>query len=251
MSGHSKWSTIKRAKGIKDAKRGQAFTKVANAISIAVKEGGGGDPASNFKLRLTMDQAKAINMPNDNINRAIDRGLGKGEANAIESVLYEGYAPGKVAIIIEAVTDNKNRTTPEIRMAIEKSGGTFASPGAVSWMFENSGIITVVKNGKTLDDIFEIAVEGGAEDVEDAGEIVEVFTKPKDVGKVKKYLEGKGLVVKDADIFKRPTTTTQIDDEKVAEKVLNIIDKLEEMDDVQKVYANFDIADEILAKMNS
>ena len=188
MSGHSKWSTIKRQKGVKDAKRGQAFTKAANAITISVKEGGGGDSASNFKLRLAIDHAKAINMPNENIKRAIERGLGKGGGAAIETVVYEGYAPGKVALIVEAATDNRNRTTPEVRGAIEKNGGTFASPGAVSWMFADSGLVTIVKNGKTLDDIFEIAVEAGVEDVEDAGEFVEVFTKPTEVEKIKNAL---------------------------------------------------------------
>ena len=255
MSGHSKWSTIKRQKGVNDAKRGQAFPKLGNAITIAVREGGGGDPASNFKLRLAIDQAKDLNMPKDNIDRAIDRGLGISGGAAIESVVYEGYAPGKVALIVEAVTDNKNRTTPEVRGTIEKGGGTFASRGAVSWMFADCGLVTVEKSGppspageagKTLDEIFEIAADSGAEDVEDAGEFVEVFTKPTDVEKVKNVLVSKGLVVKSAEIFKKPTTTVVIDDVDVASKVLKMIDKLDELDDVQRVYANFDIDDKIL-----
>jgi len=245
MSGHSKWSTIKRQKGVKDAKRGQAFTKLGKAITIAVREGGGGDPASNFKLRLAIDQARAANMPKDNIDRAIDRGLGKSGGAAIESVVYEGYAPGKVALIVEAVTDNKNRTTPEVRGTIEKGGGTFASRGAVSWMFADSGLVTVEKSAKTLDEIFEIAADSGAEDVEETGEFVEVFTKPNEVEKVKNELVSKGLVVKSAEIFKKPTTTVVIDDVDVASKVLKMIDKLDELDDVQRVYANFDIADKI------
>ena len=250
MSGHSKWSTIKRQKGVKDAKRGQAFTKLGNAITIAVREGGGGDPASNFKLRLAIDQAKDLNMPKDNIDRAIDRGLGISGGAAIESVVYEGYAPGKVALIVEAVTDNKNRTTPEVRGTIEKGGGTFASRGAVSWMFVDSGLVTVEKSGKALDEIFEIAVDSGAEDVEDAEEFVEVFTKSNEVEKVKNDLVIKGLVVKSAEIVKKPTTTVAIDDVDVASKVLKMIDKLDELDDVQRVYANFDIADSVLAKVN-
>ena len=245
MSGHSKWSTIKRQKGVKDAKRGQAFTKLGKAITITVREGGGGDPASNFKLRLAIDQARAANMPKDNIDRAIDRGLGKSGGAAIESVVYEGYAPGKVALIVEAVTDNKNRTTPEVRGTIEKGGGTFASRGAVSWMFADSGLVTVEKSAKTLDEIFEIAADSGAEDVEETGEFVEVFTKPNEVEKVKNELVSKGLVVKSAEIFKKPTTTVVIDDVDVASKVLKMIDKLDELDDVQRVYANFDIADKI------
>ena len=253
MSGHSKWSTIKRQKGVKDAKRGQAFTKLGKAITITVREGGGGDPASNFKLRLAIDQARAANMPKDNIDRAIDRGLGPSTGvESIESVTYEAYAPGKVALIVEAVTDNKNRTTPEVRGTIEKGGGTFASRGAVSWMFADSGLITVERSGKTLDEIFEIAADSGAEDVEDvedvedAGELVEVFTKPTDVEKVKNILVSKGLVVKSAEIIKKPTTTVVIDDVDVASKVLKMIDKLDELDDVQRVYANFDIDDKIL-----
>lgn len=246
MSGHSKWSTIKRQKGANDAKRGAAFTKIANAITVAVKEGGGGDPASNIKLRLTMDQARAANMPKDNIQRAIDRGLGKGGGAAIETVVYEGYAPGKVALIIEAATDNRNRTLPDVRGTLEKSGGTFASPGAVSWMFEDRGMISVPKQGRTIDDIFEIAAEAGAEDVEDAGELVEVYTKPADIEKVKNQLIEKGLVVQTAEIFKKPTTIVEISDAETAKKVLGTIEKLEDLDDVQKVYANFDIPDNLL-----
>ena len=181
MSGHSKWSTIKRQKGVNDAKRGQAFTKMGMAIAIAVREGGGGDPTSNFKLRLMMDQARAINMPKENVQRAIDRGLGKGGAAAIETVVYEVYGPNKVALIVVAATDNKNRTTPEIRSTIEKSGGTFATPGAVDWAFAEMGMITVEKNGKSLDELFELAADAGAEDIEDAGDVVEVYTKPADV----------------------------------------------------------------------
>lgn len=246
MSGHSKWSTIKRQKGANDARRGQMFTKLANAITIAVKDGGGGDPASNFKLRLAMDQARGINMPKENIQRAVDRGLGKGGGAALETVTYEGYAPGKVAIIVEAATDNKNRTTPEVRGAIEKAGGTFASPGAVGWMFGDVGLISISKNGKSFDDIFEVAVESGADDVEESGENVDVYTKPAEVEKVKNVLAEKGLNPISAEIFKKPTTTQPISDADTAKKVLGLIEKIEELDDVQKVYANFDIPDNLL-----
>lgn len=247
MSGHSKWSTIKRQKGANDAKRGAAFTKIANAITIAVKEGGGGDPASNIKLRLAMDQARAANMPKDNIQRAIDRGLGKGGAAAIETVVYEGYAPGKVALIIEVATDNRNRTLPEVRGTLEKSGGTFASAGAVSWMFTDVGLVTVSKAGRTIEDVFESAVESGAEDVEDSGDLVEVYTKPADVEKVKNLLVNKGLDVQSAEIFKKPTTTVEVTEADSAKKILSVIEKLEDLDDVQKVYANFDIPDSLLS----
>lgn len=246
MSGHSKWSTIKRQKGAADAKRGQMFTKLANAITISVKEGGGGDPASNFKLRLMIDQARVVNMPNVNIERAVDRGLGKGGGAVLETVTYEGYAPGKVALIVEAATDNKNRTTPEVRGTIEKAGGTFASPGAVSWMFTDVGLITLAKADKSFDEVFEMAVEAGADDVEDMGDLVEVYTKPADVEKIKNALLEKGFAAQSAEIFKKPTTTVPITDADSAKKILGLIEKIEELDDVQKVYANFDIPDNLL-----
>lgn len=249
MSGHSKWSTIKRQKGAKDAKRGQIFTKIGGAITIAAREGGGGDPASNFKLRLAMDQAKAANMPRENIDRAIERGLGKAGGAALETVTYEGYAPGKVALVIEVATDNRNRTTPEVRGAIEKAGGTFTSPGAVAWMFKEQGLVTLQKAGKSLDEIFEAAVDAGADDVEDAGDLVEVFTKSSDVEKVKNTLASKGLTVQSAEIFKKPKTVQAVNDADLAKKVLNLIEKLEDLDDVQKVYANFDIPDDVLHKV--
>lgn len=246
MSGHSKWSTIKRQKGANDTKRGQVFTKLGNAVTIAVREGGG-DPASNFKLRLAMDQAKAANMPKENVNRAIERGLGKGGGGQLESVTYEGYGPGKVALMIEAVTDNKNRTTPEVRGTIERAGGTFASPGAVSWMFEEEGAITVSKGQKTFDEIFDIVVEAGAEDVEDADTSVIIYTKPANIENVKNALIEKGLTVKSSEVSKKASTTVPIKDTDSAKKVLNLMEKLEDLDDVQKVYANFDIDESILS----
>lgn len=248
MSGHSKWSTIKRQKGAADAKRGQVFTKMGNAITIAVREGGGGDPTSNFKLRLAMDQAKGVNMPKENIQRAIERGLGKGgEGAQIESTVYEGYGPGKVALIVEATTDNKNRTTGEVRNVIEKSGGSFVSPGTVSWMFAEEGMISVPKAGKTFDELFDIAAEAGAEDVADLGDLVEVYTKPTDLETVKKNLVDRGLVPTNAEISKKPTTTVEITDAETSRKILDLMEKLEDLDDVQKVWSNFDIADEILS----
>jgi len=240
MSGHSKWSQIKRQKGVADIKRGASFTKLASAISIATREGGGGDPASNFKLRLAIDQARAVNMPKDNIQRAIDRGMGKGGSAALETVTYEGYAPGKVAIIIEAATDNKNRTTPEIRSMLEKIGGTFASQGAVSWMFKDCGLIVVNRQGKTFDEVFEIGVDAGAEDVEDVGDVAEIYTKPNELEVVKRAIEAKGLVVQTAELIKRPTTFTEIADKDLAERVVSTIERLEDHDDVQKVWSNFE-----------
>lgn len=246
MSGHSKWSTIKRQKGLNDAKRGASFTKMGMTIAIAAREGGGGDSASNFKLRLAMDQARAVNMPKENVQRAIDRGLGKGGGTAIETVVYEGYGPQKVALIVVATTDNKNRTTPEVRSTIEKGGGTFATPGAVDWAFADMGLISVDKGTHSLDELFEIAADSGADDIEDSGDVVEVYTKPAEVEKVKNALVEKGLNVASFEIFKKPTTTVEIKDAETAKKVLALIEKIEDLDDVQKVYANFDIADGLL-----
>ncbi|MBI3342453.1 YebC/PmpR family DNA-binding transcriptional regulator [Candidatus Curtissbacteria bacterium] len=240
MSGHSKWSQIKRQKGVADVKRGATFTKIAKAITIAVREGGGGDPVSNFKLRLVADQARTVNMPKENIQRAIDRGLGKGGEAAIEMVSYEGYAPGKVAIIIEAATDNKNRTTPEIKSMLEKIGGTFAAQGAVSWMFKDCGLIVVEKAGKTFDEIFEIGVEAGAEDVEDVEDSAEIYTKPTELESVKRVIEAKGLLVQSAELIKKPTTFTEVADHDLAQRVINTIERLEEHEDVQRVFSNFE-----------
>jgi len=253
MSGHSKWSTIKRQKGVNDAKRGATFTKMAMAIAIATKEGGGGDQSSNFKLRLVIDNARAVNMPKDNIARAIDRGLGKGGAATLETIVYEGYTPGKVALLVEAATDNRNRTLPEVRGTLEKNGGTFVSSGAVSWMFADVGIISVAKVApqsgvkKTFDDIFEIAVDAGADDVEDSGEVVEVYTKSVDLEKVRSALVAKGLGVTGAELTKKPTTIVKVEDAEQARKVLGLIEKLEDLDDVVKVYANFDIPEALLS----
>lgn len=244
MSGHSKWSTIKRQKGAADARRGQVFTKLAMAIAIATREGGGGDPASNFKLRLVWDQARAANMPKENIQRAIDRGLGKGGAGQLESVVYEGYGPGKVALIIEAATDNKNRTTGEVKSTIDKAGGSFVAPGTVSWMFVDEGVITVPKSGKTMDEFLDLAIEAGAEDVAESGEIVEIYTKSNTLESVKKVLEEK-VVIQSAEISKKATTTVEISDKDIAKRIVDLMNKLEDMDDVVKVHSNFDILDEV------
>lgn len=246
MSGHSKWSQIKRQKGVADVKRGATFTKLANAITIATREGGGGDPASNFKLRLIIEQARAANMPKDNIQRAIDRGLGKGGADQLESVVYEAYAPSKVALIIEAATDNKNRTTATIKSTIEKNGGTFVAQGAIAWMFEDKGLIVVKKTGKSFELIFDLGVEAGADDVEDLGDVAEVYTRPAGLELVKKALEVKGLVIQSAELTKKPTTMQAVRDEDKTNSVIAFIEKLEDLDDVQKVWSNADIPDEFV-----
>ena len=246
MSGHSKWSTIKRKKGVADAKRGQVFTKLANAVTIAIREGGGGDPTSNFKLRLAIDQAKTANMPKDNIERAIDRGLGKGAGGQLESVAYEGYGPAKIAFIAQITTDNRNRASSQLKGVVERAGGHLASQGAVSWMFEDVGLIAVGKNGKSTDEIFEIAADAQAEDIEDAGDSVEIYTKPNELDKVRSALVAADLAIQSADLYKKPAQTVKIEDAQTAKKVLEFVEKLEDLDDVQKVYSNFDIADDLL-----
>ncbi len=246
MSGHSKWAQIKRQKGVADVKRGAAFTKMANAITISVREGGGvSDPAQNFRLRLTIEKARTINMPKENIQRAIDRAKAKGGEGFVQTI-YEGFTPGGAAFIIEAATDNKLRTNSEIKNIIEKSGGTMGNPGTVSYMFEQKGMITVVKNGQTVDDIFLLAADAGAEDVEEAGDSVLVYTKPTDVAKVKDALVANGLSVSEFELTRKPSTTVPIADKQMAEKILSFMDKIEEPDDVQKVYSNFDIPDNLL-----
>lgn len=243
MSGHSKWSQIKRQKGTADVKRGATFTKLANAITIATREGGGGDPVSNFRLRLVIEQARAANMPKDNIQRAVDRGQGIGGAGQMESVVYEAYAPSKVALIVKAATDNKNRTTAEIKSTIEKNGGTFLVQGAVAWMFEDKGLIVIEKGQKNFDEVFDLCAEAGADDVEDLGDAIDVYTRPEELEMVKKALEAKGLVIKSAELTKKPTTLQAVSDKDRTDSLIAFIEKLEDLDDVQKVWSNLNIPD--------
>ena len=251
MSGHSKWSQIKRQKQKTDIKRGLIFTKIANAIMIAVRQGGGvTDPNQNFRLRLAVDGARSVNMPKENIERAIQRALKK-EAGDIEEVFYEGFAPGGVAMIIKAATDNKNRTTSEIKNLIEKNGGTFANQGAVSWMFADQGLISVAKNNKSFDEIFETAADTGAEDIKESGNIVEVYTSPTNLFRIKNLLSEKGLIILDAQLYKDPTITSEIKDSETARKTIALIDKLEELEDVLNVYANFEISDNLMESIKS
>lgn len=248
MSGHSKWAQIKRQKGATDMKRAQAFTKLASAITLAVRQGGGvADAEQNFRLRLAIDKARQMNMPKENIERAIDRATGKGgNAAVFEEVVYEGYAPGGVAVIVDAATDNSLRTTAEIKNVFNKSGATLGALGSVSYMFQTKGIITVKKEGKAVDDIFLLAADAGADDVEEAGESVLIYTKPDEVAQVKEMLVQEGFSVEDFELTRRPVITKEITDKETAEKVFAFIDKIDALDDVQKVYANFEIADAIL-----
>lgn len=238
MSGHSKWSQIKRQKGVADVKRGLTFTKLSNAITIAVKQGGGiGDPEQNFRLRLAIDAAKAANMPKENIERAIKRALGK-EAGQLEEVVYEGFFPGGVTLIVEAATDNSQRTTSFIKSLFNKSGASFGQPGSVAYQFSQKGEIVIKKNSKSFDDIFNAAVESGAEDVEEYGEEVSVFTSVQDLAKIRDVLTKKGFDVTKADIIRKPIVPLEIEDESELGKIEKFISAIEDLDDVQKVYSN-------------
>ncbi len=238
MSGHSKWATIKRQKGLNDKKRGATFTKLSNAITIAVKQGGGiGDPDQNFRLRLAVDAARASNMPKENIERAIKRAQGK-DMGEISEVIYEGFAPGGVSVMIEAATDNSARTTSEVKNIFSKHAGSFGQPGSVAYQFKQIGRITVAKNGKSFDDIFAIALDAGAEDIKDIVDEVYVDTLVADLSKVKIALEQAGLTILAAELVREPVVGMEVNDDETLAKVDSFVTLLEELDDVQKVYTN-------------
>lgn len=246
MSGHSKWSTIKRQKGANDAKRGQAFTKAGNAITVAAREGGG-NPDTNFKLRLAVEAARAVNMPKENIQRAIDRATGAGGEKVLEEITYEGFGPAGIAVMVDAVTDNKMRTTSEVRSILERAGGSLGGPGSVNYLFKASAAIDV--NSNDVDGVLLAAAEAGAEDVEQSGETVTVYTTPQNLDQVKDKLTEAGFEIAGWEVTKEATTQVAVSDPRQAETILNVVNKLEDLDDVQKVYANFDIAQEILEKV--
>ena len=245
MSGHSKWSTIKRKKSAEDAKRGKIFTRVARELTLAAREGGG-DPDTNPSLRLAIDKARAANMPKDNIERAIKRGTGELEGGQLEEICYEGYAPHGVALLVKCLTDNRNRTLSEVRRVFNRSGGSLAEAGAVAWMFDTKGYLTVARDDLDPDDIFMMAIDAGAEDIEVSDEFVEVYTLPGDLHMVREGLIGSGLTVEDAELSQVPKTLMTLD-EKETLQIMNMIEMLEELDDVQEVYSNLDISEEILA----
>lgn len=239
MSGHSKWATIKRAKGAADQKRGLTFTKISNAITVAVKQSGIADPDSNFKLRLAVDAARNANMPKENIERAIQKALGK-DAGIVEEVIYEGFAPEGVSVIIEAATDNSMRTTSEIKSIFNKDGGRFGQPGSVAYQFEQKGRIVADKGGKTIDELFEIAVESGAEDIEDEQDKAIITTAYSDLASVREKLMAKGITISEVEALRKPLNPIVISDPEKLQKVINFLDKLEDLDDVQKVYSNLE-----------
>lgn len=247
MSGHSKWSTIKRAKGAADVKRGLTFTKVANAIALAARAGGSGDPESNPRLRTILEEARAVNMPKENIQRAIDRGLGRLPGQTIEEVSYEGFGPGKVAFIAEGATDNRLRTNQLVKNLFERSGGAMGSPGSASYMFDRKGEIKVVsKGGGVEDEILEL-IDLGAEDVEDFEDDgvnkYFVYVEIPDLTSVSTNLTQSGFKVESYEPVYKPNITVEITDKDIAQKVLEFAGKLEDLDDIQKVYANFDIVE--------
>ncbi len=246
MSGHSKWSTIKRKKGALDAKRGKIFTKIIREMQTAARMGGG-DIDSNPRLRLIVDKAKAANMPKDNITRAIQKGAGGGDGEAFDEAVYEGYGPGGTAILIETLSDNKNRTVGDVRHALAKNGGNLGASGCVAFLFEKRGMIGFEGEGLDGDAIMEAAIEAGAEDVVEGENSYEVVTGPTEFHAVQEALTGAGFEPTSAEITMEPTTTVKLEG-KEAEQMLRLADTLEDLDDVQNFYANFDISEEELEK---
>jgi YebC/PmpR family DNA-binding regulatory protein len=249
MSGHSKWSTIKRKKGAADAKRGKLFTKVIKEIMVAARTGGG-DINANPRLRTAVLDAKAENMPKDNIERAIKKGTGELEGTHYEDLIYEGYGPGGVAMILEVLTDNKNRTVADVRHVFSKHNGSLGEGGCVSWMFEKKGLILIDKNGTDEDRLIEVALDAGALDVKETGKEFEVTTNPANFEGVKKAIEEAGFKFNYAEVTMVPQSTILLTG-KDAEQMLKLMEGLEDSDDVQKVYANFDIADEEMERLSA
>jgi YebC/PmpR family DNA-binding regulatory protein len=246
MSGHSKWSSIKHKKGVADARRGQLFSKLTRAIIVAAREGGP-DPAANLALQNAIEKAREASMPKDNIERAIARGSGaSADAAAYEHVTYEGYGPAGVAVFVEALTDNRNRTASEVRHLFAKNDGNLGEGGSVAWLFERKGLVVVDAEGVDEDELTLAAAEGGADDVERDGSVFQITSGPESTAAVREAVEGAGFPVESAGLAFLPKTTVEVGDEAAARKVLRLIEALEENDDVQDVYANFDIPERVL-----
>ena len=247
MAGHSKWAGIKHKKAIVDARRGKAFTKLARAITVAAKEGGG-DPDGNPSLGLAIQKAKDASMPKDNIERAIQRGTGEGaDAESFEAVMYEGYGPGGVALLIEALTDNRNRTSADVRHAFSKAGGSLGEPGSVAYLFEKTGVI-VVDSGRYSEDDLIVAIDAGAQDIEADEDVFEVLTEPASLTAVRAALEAAGVAFESAQVTQRPKVRVEID-EPTAAKLMRLIDALDDNDDVGEVHANFDVDADVLERI--
>jgi YebC/PmpR family DNA-binding regulatory protein len=246
VSGHSKWSSIKHKKGVADARRGKLFSKLSRAIIVAAREGGG-DPAANLALQNAIEKARSYSVPKDNIERAIARGSGADtDAESFEHVVYEGYGPSGVAILVEALTDNRNRTAADVRAAFAKHDGNLGGSGAVAWLFERRGVILVDADRYDEDEVMLAAAEGGADDVEQEGSSFRVTCAPESLSAVRQAIEDAGIEVDSAELTMVPKTTVELDDENAAKKTLRLIDALEESDDVQEVYANFDIPEQVM-----
>lgn len=249
MAGHSKWANIKHKKGAQDAKRGKIFTRLIKEITVAAR-GGGGDPDGNPRLRTAIAAAKADNMPKDNINRAIKKGTGEIEGEVYEEILYEGYGPGGVAVLVECMTDNRNRTVADVRHAFAKNNGNLGESGCVAWMFEKKGQILIEKEAISEDELMDKALEVGAEDVVEDGSVFQVLTEPEDFDAVREGLEGDGLSFLEASVAMIPKNTVDVTEEKVGKSLLKLLGMLEEHEDVQDVHSNFDIDDSLMEKLS-
>ena len=248
MSGHSKWANIKRQKGVADAKRGQVFTKLAREIIVAVRQGGTNSD-SNFQLRLAVQKARDSNMPSDNIERAIKRGSGEAGAAVLTEVKFEGYGPSGIAVVVEALTDNRNRTVQDVRRLFTRHGGNLGESGCVSWLFESGGVITVEGNASDAEGIALRAIDAGAEDVKTGKGYMEIYTQPQDLEKVRKVIEEKEHVIS-AELSLTPKTTVLLEENK-AVQALNFLDELEGLDDVQRVFSNIDFSEATLERLRS
>lgn len=250
MSGHSKWAQIKRQKGANDAKRGQMFTKLAREITVAARQGGG-DPETNFRLRLAMQRARSENMPQENIQRAIARATGSGDGAAqLEEVTYEGYGPGGVAIFVEALTDNRHRTVAEVRNVFTRNGGSLGENGSVAWQFEPRGIVAVNLNSHDPDDVTLQAIDAGATDVNQDGKVLEIYTNLEELEQVRRKMEDAGLEVETAERTIVPKTMVTLDDQR-STQVVRLLERLEDLDDVQNVNTNLDLSEELVAELAS
>jgi len=250
MSGHSKWSTIKRKKGAIDAKRGKIFTRLIKEITVAARTGGGGDPDGNPRLRSAINAAKAENMPKDNIDRAIKKGTGELEGEVYEEILYEGYGPAGVAVLVECMTDNRNRTVADIRHYFSKSNGNLGESGCVAWMFDKKGLIQVEKEKYSEEELMDLALEAGAEDVVEEDTVYQILTSPEEFSDVRDALEESGVEFFEASVSMIPSNTVAVTEEKPALSLLKLLENLEDHDDVQNVYSNFDIDDELMEKIS-
>lgn len=250
MSGHSKWASIKHKKGAADAKRGKLFSKIIRELTVVARQGGG-DPATNARLRTVIATAKTANMPADNIDKAIKRGTGELPGVTYEAIMYEAYAPGGVAILIDVLTDNKNRTSAEVRNILSKKNGNMSGAGSVSWQFHRKGLITIDKDKAEEDKLFNITIESGAEDFKVETDAFEIITAPDNFETVKNAITQNNIAINLSEITSLPSTTVKITNEATARKILDLVETLEDHDDVQHVYANFDIPDEIIQQVAS